>query len=111
MKGAPRDLLPGDPICAPMRTVLAETTVALVRSLSEYLSWKDVIASAILKGLQEIKNVLLVRYEVKNSQKAGPQGSQQGLTSEDSEVNIKVRARQTSVCIVILSGTSTNVSY
>lgn len=59
MNGTPRDLLPGDPICAPIRTILAETSVSLVRSLSLHPVWKDHVVSAIMKGLQDIRNVLL----------------------------------------------------
>lgn len=46
-------------MCAPIRTALAEASVSLVRSLSEYPLWKDQIASAILEGLQEVRNTLL----------------------------------------------------
>ena len=46
-------------MCAPIRTALAEASVSLIRSLSEYPLWKDQIASAILEGLQEVRNTLL----------------------------------------------------
>lgn len=59
MNGTPRDLLPGDPVCAPIRTILAETSVSLVRSLSLHSVWKDHVVSAIMKGLQDIRNALL----------------------------------------------------
>lgn len=94
MKGGPSDLLPGDPVCAPVRTVLTESTVALVRSLTEYPLWKDHIASAILKGLEEVKGVSLLRFDHENLQKEGPQTEQQGFPEDDSGVNMQVRTRE-----------------
>ena len=91
MKGAPRDLLPGDPVCAPMRTVLAEASVALVRSLSEYPLWKDQIASAILKGLQQIKSVSLFSPDQDKMQMDSSQANQQGFTEDNHEDKTQVR--------------------
>lgn len=63
INGTPQDLFPGDPICAPVRTVLAETSASLVRSLSLYSMWKDHVVSTILKGLQEIRHVFQLSPE------------------------------------------------
>ena len=60
MNGSPQELLPGDPVCAPVRTVLAETSVSLVRSLSFHSMWKVHVVSAMLKGLQEVRSALLL---------------------------------------------------
>ena len=91
MKGGPSDLLPGDPVCAPVRTVLTESTVALVRSLSEYPLWKDHIASAILNGLEEVKSVSLLRFDHENLQKEGPQTDQQGFTEDGHKMQVRTR--------------------
>lgn len=91
MKGAPRDLLPGDPVCAPIRTVLAESSVALIRSLAEYPLWKEHIASATLKGLQEVRNVLLLSSDRDSIHKNSSQANWQGFPEEDSEGKIQVR--------------------
>ena len=94
MKGGPSDLLPGDPVCAPIRTVLTESTVALVRSLSEYPLWKDHVASAILKGLGGVKSVSMLRFDHENLQKEGPQTEQEGFTEDDSGVTMQVRTME-----------------
>ena len=98
MNGTPQDLLPGDPICAPVRTVLAETSVFLVRKLSLQSMWKDHIVSAILKGLQGVRSALLLcsdKEDVdKDSSKMNTSFSQtnQGNCTEDnSKDNIQVR--------------------
>lgn len=94
MKGAPRDLLPGDPVCAPVRTVLAEASVALVRSLSEYPLWRDHIASSILKGLQEIRSAALLRSGEENVLSSSFSAKQQGFTEDENKEKMQVRTRQ-----------------
>ena len=95
INGTPQDLFPGDPICAPVRTVLAETSASLVRSLSLYSMWKDHVVRTILKGLQEIRPVLQLSPEEfsDNSLKmrSGVIQTIQGNLSEDNEDNTQVR--------------------
>lgn len=62
-------------MCAPIRTALAEASVSLVRSLSEYPLWKDQIASAILEGLQEVRNMLLSSTTPDKLRQSDQQGS------------------------------------
>lgn len=88
MKGAPKDLLPGDPVCAPMRTVLAESTVALLRSLSVYPLWRNHIGNVVTTSLQEIKN--LPQLSVSKQQEL-QEGNMQSRYGESREVKIQVR--------------------
>lgn len=62
-------------MCAPIRTALAEASISLVRSLSEYPLWKDQIASAILEGLQEVRNTLLSSTTPDKLRQSDQQGS------------------------------------
>jgi E3 ubiquitin-protein ligase HERC1 len=39
VQGAPRDMLPGDPHCAPIAAVLAEAYIFLLRKLSTTDTW------------------------------------------------------------------------
>jgi hypothetical protein len=39
VRGTPRDLLPGDPYCAPLSGVLAEAYISLLRKLSTTDTW------------------------------------------------------------------------
>ena len=97
INGTPQDLFPGDPIFAPIRTVLAETSASLVRSLSLYSMWKDHVVSTILKGFQEIRHVLQLspkKLELSNNslkmRSAVIQANQENFT-EDNEGNTQVR--------------------
>ncbi|XP_076880016.1 putative E3 ubiquitin-protein ligase HERC1 isoform X2 [Brachyhypopomus gauderio] len=58
MRGTPRDLLPGDPICSPMATVLVEATVQLLRSLHRWERWTQPINRSIIQRLQHIRTCL-----------------------------------------------------
>ncbi|XP_016139643.1 LOW QUALITY PROTEIN: probable E3 ubiquitin-protein ligase HERC1 [Sinocyclocheilus grahami] len=58
MRGTPRDLLPGDPMCSPVATVLAEATTQLVRILHRSERWTQTINSSILQRLQQIRGCL-----------------------------------------------------
>ncbi|XP_067298543.1 probable E3 ubiquitin-protein ligase HERC1 isoform X4 [Pseudorasbora parva] len=58
MRGTPRDLLPGDPICSPVATVLAEATTQLVRILHRSERWTQTINHSILQRLEQIRGCL-----------------------------------------------------
>uniref|UniRef100_A0A3B1KEH9 SPRY domain-containing protein n=1 Tax=Astyanax mexicanus TaxID=7994 RepID=A0A3B1KEH9_ASTMX len=58
MRGTPRDLLPGDPICSPVATVLAEATSQLIRILHRSDRWTQTINRSILQRLQHIRSCL-----------------------------------------------------
>ena len=55
MRGTPRDLLPGDPICSPVATVLAEAAIQLIRILHRMERWTHCINKAMMERLHKIK--------------------------------------------------------
>ncbi|XP_045564463.1 probable E3 ubiquitin-protein ligase HERC1 isoform X7 [Salmo salar] len=55
MRGTPRDLLPGDPICSPVATVLAEATTQLIRILHRTDHWTHCINKIMMERLHKIK--------------------------------------------------------
>ncbi|XP_062242430.1 probable E3 ubiquitin-protein ligase HERC1 isoform X5 [Platichthys flesus] len=55
MRGTPRDLLPGDPVCSPMATVLAEATTQLIRILHRTDHWTHGINKTMVERLHKIK--------------------------------------------------------
>ncbi|XP_068434962.1 probable E3 ubiquitin-protein ligase HERC1 isoform X7 [Clinocottus analis] len=55
MRGTPRDLLPGDPVCSPMATVLAEATTQLIRILHRTEHWTQGINKTMTERLHKIK--------------------------------------------------------
>nr|XP_033775643.1 probable E3 ubiquitin-protein ligase HERC1 isoform X2 [Geotrypetes seraphini] len=58
MRGTPRDLLPGDPICSPVAAVLAEATVQLIRILHRTDRWTHCINKNMIERLHKIKTCL-----------------------------------------------------
>ncbi|KAH0619794.1 hypothetical protein JD844_014057 [Phrynosoma platyrhinos] len=58
MRGTPRDLLPGDPICSPVATVLAEATIQLIRILHRTDRWTHCINKKMMERLHKIKMCL-----------------------------------------------------
>jgi len=55
MRGTPRDLLPGDPVCSPVATVLAEATTQLIRVLHRTDHWTQRINATMTERLHKIK--------------------------------------------------------
>lgn len=55
MRGTPRDLLPGDPVCSPTATVLAEATTQLIRILHRTELWTHCINRTMTERLHKIK--------------------------------------------------------
>lgn len=55
MRGTPRDLLPGDPVCSPMASVLAEATTQLIRILHRTDHWTHRINKIMIERLHKIK--------------------------------------------------------
>uniref|UniRef100_A0A8C6YER0 HECT-type E3 ubiquitin transferase n=1 Tax=Naja naja TaxID=35670 RepID=A0A8C6YER0_NAJNA len=58
MRGTPRDLLPGDPICSPVAAVLAEATIQLIRILHRTDRWTHCINKKMMDRLYRIKGCL-----------------------------------------------------
>ncbi|XP_035991714.1 probable E3 ubiquitin-protein ligase HERC1 isoform X4 [Fundulus heteroclitus] len=55
MRGTPRDLLPGDPVCSPTATVLVEATTQLIRILHRTDHWTHRINKTMIERLHKIK--------------------------------------------------------
>ncbi|GCB83779.1 hypothetical protein scyTo_0024252, partial [Scyliorhinus torazame] len=68
MRGTPRDLLPGDPICSPVATVLAEATIQLIRILHRTDKWTHCINKNMMDRLQKVKSCIKeVNHKLKKS--------------------------------------------
>ncbi|KAI8478441.1 putative E3 ubiquitin-protein ligase herc1, partial [Branchiostoma belcheri] len=57
VRGAPRDLLPGDPTCAPAPAVTSEAAVQLIRTLHRQEGWTGHINNCIMDRLGNIKRL------------------------------------------------------
>ncbi|XP_077988697.1 putative E3 ubiquitin-protein ligase HERC1 [Glandiceps talaboti] len=70
VRGAPRDLLPGDPLCAPMPAVIAEANVALIRALHRESNWTAPINNSILDRFASISKLKsLIHGKVERNEK------------------------------------------
>ncbi|XP_043542936.1 probable E3 ubiquitin-protein ligase HERC1 isoform X3 [Chiloscyllium plagiosum] len=58
MRGVCRDLLPGEPYCSPLSTVLAEATVQLIRKLHIHDNWMPAINHHMLCRLELIGSIM-----------------------------------------------------
>ncbi|XP_072428176.1 probable E3 ubiquitin-protein ligase HERC1 isoform X3 [Chiloscyllium punctatum] len=58
MRGICRDLLPGEPFCSPLSTVLAEATVQLIRKLHIHDNWMPAINHHMLCRLELIGSIM-----------------------------------------------------
>ncbi|XP_077870271.1 putative E3 ubiquitin-protein ligase HERC1 [Saccoglossus kowalevskii] len=85
VRGAPRDLLPGDPLCAPLSAVIAEANVALIRLLHRNGNWTQAINKCILERFSSIKKITELLEgkadDVKNNKKDDTEES----TKEDKD--------------------------
>ena len=52
VKGTPRTLYPGDPLCSPAPAVLTEALIQLLRTLHRHSTWTTVINKHILERLR-----------------------------------------------------------
>ena len=57
IQGVQRDLLPGDPVCAPSMTVMSEAFISLLKSLHKNGAWTDVINDKITTQLDKVKEM------------------------------------------------------
>ncbi|XP_043933675.1 probable E3 ubiquitin-protein ligase HERC1 isoform X2 [Protopterus annectens] len=58
MRGTPRDLLPGDPVCSPIPTVLAEAAIQIIRILHRTDRWTHCINKNMMERLHKVKTCL-----------------------------------------------------
>lgn len=58
VRGSPRDLDPGDPLCAPQAAVLAEAHIALLRQLHEAPIWTQQVNDCIIERLNQTKELI-----------------------------------------------------
>ncbi|XP_071845609.1 probable E3 ubiquitin-protein ligase HERC1 isoform X3 [Apostichopus japonicus] len=57
VRGAPRDLYPGDPQCSPTPSLLAEAHVSLIHSLHRHTTWQSTISNCLIDRLSKAGNL------------------------------------------------------
>ncbi|XP_069694063.1 probable E3 ubiquitin-protein ligase HERC1 isoform X1 [Periplaneta americana] len=58
VRGTPRDMLPGDPHCAPLPAVLAEAYISLLRKLSATDTWSRQVNDCLVERLNQTRELL-----------------------------------------------------
>ena len=62
-----KDLLPGEPLCAPPSTVVCEAIIELVRSLHSSAVWMEVINEKLIQQLDKVSDLdVFVTPDVKD---------------------------------------------
>ena len=70
VRGAPESLLPGEPFCAPSPVVIAESLIALIRTLHKHDSWNSTVNRLVLSRLQSVSkltDILSQDHSISNS--------------------------------------------
>ncbi|XP_046401290.1 probable E3 ubiquitin-protein ligase HERC1 isoform X2 [Ischnura elegans] len=80
-RGSPRDLLPGDPQCAPLTAVLVEAHIALIRKLHSCDMWTQQVNDCLIERLNQTKDLLPSPREV-----TAPSSPVKIDTKDDSEL-------------------------
>ncbi|KAJ7311304.1 hypothetical protein JRQ81_006920 [Phrynocephalus forsythii] len=93
MRGTPRDLLPGDPICSPVAAVLAEATIQLIRILHRTDRWTHGINKKMMERLHKIKPCLKDQagQKLKKSRSAQSREESEGREEKESPDEGKVK--------------------
>ena len=52
-----REMLPGEPLCAPVATVICESLVSLLRTLHARPAWCDIVSEKIVQQLDTVKDM------------------------------------------------------
>lgn len=58
IRGTPRNLLAGEPFCAPEPVVLGESYIHLIRKLHATSSWTGEVNACLLERLNQCRNIL-----------------------------------------------------
>ncbi|XP_071450243.1 probable E3 ubiquitin-protein ligase HERC1 [Hetaerina americana] len=82
-RGSPRDLLPGDPQCAPLTAVLVEAHISLIRKLHACDMWTQQVNDCLIERLTQTKDLLPSPREV-----TAPSSPVKSDPKEDSELGV-----------------------
>ncbi|XP_070543560.1 probable E3 ubiquitin-protein ligase HERC1 isoform X2 [Ptychodera flava] len=89
VRGAPRDLLPGDPLCAPMPAVLAEANISLIRALHRDSNWMNIINMCLLERFQYIRKLTAVMQGKTDDDEMKHDDGSNGKEVEESKPDVE----------------------
>ncbi|XP_052792637.1 probable E3 ubiquitin-protein ligase HERC1 isoform X2 [Mya arenaria] len=82
-----KELLPGEPLCAPPSTVVSEAMVNLIRTLHSRPEWTEVVNEAIIQGFNKVKDTDML-------QEVPGMSSNQGKETKEPKENIEQKNDQ-----------------
>ena len=83
IQGLQKDLLPGDPVCAPAMAVMSETFISLIKNLHKNRAWTDVINNKITAQLDKVKDMEALKIEDLSSEDEGKDKKEKSEEKED----------------------------
>lgn len=63
IQGVQKDLLPGDPVCAPAMVVMAEAFTSMLKNLHKNRAWTDIINNKITAQLDKVNEMKTLKTE------------------------------------------------
>ena len=96
VRGAPRTLLPGEPLCAPSPAVLTESLLSLLRALHAHKQWRSSVNKEILASLSNVNSLVKVimtlaaAQEGDRSEEAGEERGEEDDQREDGDESGKL---------------------
>ncbi|CAG2055478.1 unnamed protein product [Timema podura] len=88
VRGTPRDMLPGDPHCAPLSAVLAESYVLLLRKLINSPVWNKQVNVCLLKRICQTKDLLPPSEPNKQETKERKLCEEESEESKEEEIKV-----------------------
>lgn len=64
-----KDLLPGEPLCAPPSIVVCEALIELIRELHTYPAWREIVSEMLLQQLDKVQDLDVFKMPDKDKDK------------------------------------------
>ncbi|GAB1606906.1 hypothetical protein Ahia01_000973300, partial [Argonauta hians] len=91
VQGAPCDLLPGDPLCAPATTTMVEAAISLLRTLYKSEAWAAPINELIIKQISKIDKFEALSEQDEEKDSSVPAGA----TNNESDTKLLYQSVET----------------
>ena len=85
IQGLQKDLLPGDPVCAPAMAVMSEAYITLIKNLHSRGAWTDIINDKITAQLDKVKDMdALKKEEISLNEDGGKEKKEKSDKGDDA---------------------------
>uniref|UniRef100_T1JES7 HECT-type E3 ubiquitin transferase n=1 Tax=Strigamia maritima TaxID=126957 RepID=T1JES7_STRMM len=101
VRGAPRDLYPGDPHCAPTHAVLVEAYISVLRKLHARESWTKYVNDCLCERLNHMKDFLPPDIDLANVSLKSTTKFEDKQKEKENDLNLSVQEQSHSLEVVI----------